>query len=348
MTAITGLKRVDEFLKQMIEEQQIPGAVYAVVNEHEVLAENAIGYSHLKEKIPMTLETLFDLASLTKICATLPSLLLLIEQGFIEIDDPIQRYFPEGQSHVTVRHLLTHTSGFTATVPFYKYGWTKNQILDYILSEQPIPDQKVVYSDLNFILLGFLIEKITEQSLDVFTQKNIYQPLGMVHTTFNPQTDLTTIAPTEWRPEKSNYQWGEVHDENAYHLKGVAGHAGLFSNLHDLKIYVQMLIRSGTYGDGKPFLSPRTLKVSQRNYTQSLNLNRGLGWQLGDDTYSPAGYFLSKNSYGHTGFTGTSLWIDPEKNIGLILLANRVHISREINMNRMRRVFHNIVSAAFY
>ncbi|GGE49588.1 serine hydrolase [Pullulanibacillus camelliae] len=334
-------QRLDAFLNTMVEEKQLPGAVYAIIGKDGVIAENAVGLAHLEKRLPMTLNTVFDLASLTKICVTLPSLLLLVQKGDIDFDDPIKRFFPNAGSEVTIRHLLTHTTGFTPTVPFYQYGWSNEEILQCILSDPAAPDQKVVYSDLNFILLGFLIERITGESLDAFAVQHIFKPLGMHSTSFNPTVDLKHVAPTEWLSEKQDYQWGEVHDENALHMKGVSGHAGLFSSLADLKRFAHMLLHQGQ-AQHSQFLSPALLKTSQRNYTKHLNLNRGLGWQLVDDCQSPAGYLFSEGSYGHTGFTGTSLWIDPQRELALILLSNRVHIGREINMNRIRRVFHNI------
>ncbi|WP_010630527.1 serine hydrolase domain-containing protein [Sporolactobacillus vineae] len=331
-----------DFLQEMVRVQQIPGAVYAVVNEKQTLTENAVGYAHLGKKIPMQLDTLFDLASLTKVCATLPSILLLVERGVLDFDDPVRRFFPEEENgSLTLKHLLTHTSGFPPSVPFYQYHWSKEQILGYILSLDSAPGQKVVYSDLNFMLLGFLVEKLTKRRLDVFTREHIYQPLKMNHTGFNPDTDLSAVAATEWLPEQQRYQWGKVHDENANYLGGVSGHAGLFSDLHDLKIYVQMLLNRGRTENGDYFLSPAMLQASERNYTRDLGASRGFGWQLMDDQ-SPAGYFLSERSFGHTGFTGTSFWIDPERRLGFILLSNRVHISRRINMNRIRRIFNNL------
>jgi CubicO group peptidase (beta-lactamase class C family) len=169
----------------------------------------------------------------------------------------------------------------------------------------------------------------------------------MMETGFNPSFPKERIAPTEFRPEKNAYDWGNVHDENANHLRGVSGHAGLFSTLFDLKKYVRILLRDGIKDDGQRFLSKAILKTSQRNFTGSLNLKRGLGWQLVDEKESPLGYLLSQRSYGHTGFTGTSFWVDPELELGFILLTNRVHISREVNMNRVRRLFHNVVASSF-
>ncbi|MGV3489275.1 MAG: serine hydrolase domain-containing protein [Tuberibacillus sp.] len=336
--------KADDFLLKMVKEQQIPGAVYAVITKDTTIAENAVGLAHKDIKIPMRLDTVFDVASLTKVCATLPAVFLLIQNGDIDLDDPVQRFYPEtAASELTIKHLLTHTSGLPAHVPFYKLQLNKHEILQSIISSQADPGKQVVYSDLNFILLGFIIEKITGCSLDQFANRYIYDPLNMTNTGFNIKRGKESIAPTEWIDAKQDYQWGAVHDENAFHMGGVSGHAGLFSNLHDLKIYVQMLLSDGYTPSGECFLPKVLLRESRRNFTESLNLNRGLGWQLVDDEFSPSGYFLSRKSYGHTGFTGTSFWIDPEKEIGIILLSNRVHISRSINMNRIRRILHNLV-----
>ncbi|WEG14732.1 serine hydrolase [Pullulanibacillus sp. KACC 23026] len=338
--------QVDHLLQRMVNENQLPGAVYSVFNAEATLLENAIGWSHKDLPIKMTIDTVFDLASLTKVTATLPSILLLIEEGVIDLDDPIRYFYPEAVSTtLTIKHLLTHTSGLTWHIPFFKYNWTKEQVKKHILTSGANPGREIIYSDLNFILLGFLVEDLTGHSLDVFSRNNVFLPLDMNETVFNPKCAKERIAPTEFRPEKKTYDWGTVHDENAHQLGGVSGHAGLFATLFDLKKYVRMFLKQGADGDGKQFLSRSTIKTSQRNFTKDLSLNRGLGWQLVDSCDSPLGYFFSPKSFGHTGFTGTSIWIDPEQEIGLILLTNRVHISREVNMNRIRRLFHNVVAS---
>lgn len=342
------LQKIDSFLLSQVEANQIPGAVYGIVTKDDTIAENAVGLAHKELNIPMQIDTVFDLASLTKVCATTPGILLLIEDGLIDIDDPVKRFFPETlSSDLTIKHLLTHTSGLPPHIPFYKLGMSKENVLQFIISCDADPGKKVIYSDLNFILLGLVIEKVSGMMLDEFARKRVYEPLGMTQTGFNLNVEKENVAPTEWIEATEDYQWGAVHDENAYHLGGVSGHAGLFSNLADLKTYVQMLLNDGVAETGDRFLSTVILRESRRNYTQSLNLSRGLGFQLVDDEFSPLGYFLSKNSYGHTGFTGTSFWIDPDREIGVIILSNRVHISRTINMNRIRRVVHNIVASAW-
>lgn len=339
-----GIQLVDNFLEEMIQQKQIPGVVYAVVNQKQTIAENAIGLSHITEHIPMTLNKSFDLASLTKVCATLPSVFLLIGKGLIDIDDPVNRYFPEtNSSKLKLRHLLTHTSGFVASFPFYKYKMTKEQVQSFILSQNCEPDRKVTYSDLNFILLGMLIERVIGKPLDQFAIENIYRPLGMTKTTFNPSQELSSIAPTEWLASEGKFQWGEVHDENANYFGGVSGHAGLFSNLHDLKIYVQMLLNNGKTSANSYLIPSGILQASHRNYTATMNEDRGLGWALAESPGSSAGFVLSPKSYGHTGFTGTSFWIDPERDMGFILLTNRVHINRQIDMTRIRKIFHTLV-----
>lgn len=340
-------QKVDQVLNRMVQENQIPGAVYSVFSANETLIENAIGLAHRDLSIKMSLNTVFDLASLTKVCATLPSIFLLIEQGLIDLDDPLQKFYPEAiNPYITIRHLLTHSSGLTWHIPFYKYGWSKEQVKKFILTTGGHPDQEVTYSDLNFILLGFLVEELTGSRLDDFTTHHVFHRVGMMETGFNPSFPKERIAPTEFRPEKNAYDWGIVHDENADHLGGISGHAGLFSTLFDLKKYVRMLLRDGINDEGQRFLSKAILKTSQRNFTGSLNLKRGLGWQLVDEKESPLGYLLSPRSYGHTGFTGTSFWVDPELELGFVLLTNRVHISREVNMNRVRRLFHNVVASS--
>lgn len=336
--------KVNQFLQSLVDQGQIPGAVYAVLDQQRTFALNAVGFSHVQKKIPMNTNILFDLASLTKVVATLPCLFKLVEEGLIDFDDSVERFFPEVvNKNLTLRHLLTHTSGYAPSIPFYQYGWSKRQILDYLLTQEVKLGQKVVYSDLNFILLGFLIEKITKTSLDVISREQVFKPLGMKRTRFCPNEKCRKIAPTEWMNNEQKFCWGIVHDENARYLNGVSGHAGLFSDIEDLSIYVRMLLNNGFTENHCYFFSPSLLKASRQNYTSQLQLNRGFGWQLNESFCSPAGYLASPESFGHTGFTGTSFWIDPEKKIATILLTNRIHISRDINMNRIRRIFHNIV-----
>ncbi|MFT8870702.1 MAG: serine hydrolase [Sporolactobacillus sp.] len=337
---------LNQLLNDQVHAGEIPGAVYAVVTGHDVLAEGAVGFAHLPKKLPMRLGTRFDLASLTKVCATLPAILCLVEAGRVDFDDPLSRFFPETEnSQLTLRHLLTHTSGFPPSFPFYQYRMSKSKAAQFIVSINHAVGQAVCYSDLNFILLGMLVERLSGDPLEQFVQKHIYQPLGMTHTGYCPNAPLTDFAATEWMTEEKDYRWGQVHDENAFYMKGVSGHAGLFSDLHDLAVYTQMLMNGGRFGNNQSLFSPALLAACRRNYTERLGDARGFGWQLAGNDCTSAGYLLSPTSYGHTGFTGTSIWIDPEAQLGFILLSNRVHISRSINMNRIRRLFHNVARA---
>ncbi|QUL98984.1 MAG: N-acetylmuramic acid 6-phosphate etherase [Candidatus Fermentithermobacillus carboniphilus] len=351
------LERAFDLVKEAVGdgEGDIPAAVAAVVRNGVVVAPRAYGLAvRTPQRIAATPNTIFDMASLTKVMATTPSILILCERGKLRLDDSVSLFIPEfangGKESITIRHLLTHTSGLPAHIKFWEMGLRGTDIIKFIagmeLDKESRPGQKVVYSDLGFILLGEVIYRITGLGLKEFAEKEIFKPLGMTHTCFlPPESWKHKIAATEFREDLGKVMWGEVHDENAYALGGIAGHAGLFSTVLDVARYALMWLGGGEYR-GVRILSEAAVQTATSEHANS-GERRGLGWLLKSSTFSSAGDFLSDRAFGHTGFTGTSLWCDPERNLAIILLTNRVHAGRDSNaVIRLRPRFANAVVSA--
>lgn len=273
-----SFSRVEEFIETAIQNKELPGAVLAVANAKDILYCKAFGVAHTEPEIPMTEQTMFDCASLTKVTATASAVLLLLEQGLIDLDDSIGYYFPELKlmhEEVKVRHLLTHTSGFQAEIKFYKEEVAYADVIERIAqeTERKNVEQQVIYSDVNYILLGMLIEKVTGMSLADYAGKNIFQPLHMHNTGFNPSAQLQgKIAATEYRTYLNKHQWGEVHDENALHFGGVSGHAGLFSTAEDLAKFAQAFMK-----DTDSIFREQTKQLAKQSFTRQHEEQRGLG-----------------------------------------------------------------------
>lgn len=362
-----GLERAFRFLQDEISAGSIPGAVVAIGRGRGIAALTALGWASLfPEKEPMTTATVFDLASLTKVVATTPAALLLLERGAFRLDDPVQLFLPDftggNREAVRIRHLLTHTSGLPAFVHLFNRGLSRQEIMASIhrLELTYPPGTDVVYSDLGFILLTEVIEKITGQRLDQFTRREVFAPLGLEDTGFLPLPPSAAradrdwlrqphFAATEYRADWGRYVRGEVHDENANAMEGVSGHAGLFSTAADLARYARLWLAEGKIPDqpATRLLAARTVAEATRNHTEGLREARGLGWVIRGRENSSGGDLLSSRAYGHTGFTGTSLWIDPELDLFVVLLTNRVHLGRDNTaILRLRPRFHNLVVAA--
>ncbi|MCS7105099.1 MAG: serine hydrolase [Thermofilaceae archaeon] len=344
------LEGVNRLVARLVEDGCFPGAVLLVARRGHVVLYKSYGFSQLlPEKRPMTLDTVFDLASLTKVVATLPVALRLVEKGELSLDDPVSTYLPDfrgwSKDNVRVWHLLTHTSGLPAHLPLYSLLPDKKEVFNYIslLNLEYEPGTRVVYSDLGFILLGRIIEVASGGGLDEVARELVFKPLGMDETTFNPVDELKErAAATEYCKIRGRILRGEVHDENSWFLGGVAGHAGLFSTAADLAVYAQTWLNKGVF-NGVKVLSPLTVKLAVRNQTGGLNECRGLGWVLNRRPCS-CGDFMSEKAYGHTGFTGTSIWIDPLYELFVVLLTNRVHPTRENQcIQRARRLIHNAI-----
>lgn len=349
-----ALERAFDVVREVVGdgEGEIPGAVCAVVHRGKVVGPRAFGLAvRTPVRIPATPLTVFDLASLTKVVATLPSILVLMEMGKLRLDDRVALFLPDfaanGKESITIRHLLTHTSGLPAHVKFYEMGLDRAGIVRKICEmEASSPGEHVVYSDLGFIILGEIVERITGKRLDEFARENIWRPLGMNDTCFLPgESSRHRIAATEYRADLKKLMWGEVHDENAYAMGGIAGHAGLFSTITDLARYALMWLGEGEFGSVR-VLSRSTVRLAIKEHVNKED-RRGLGWALKSQTFSSAGDLLSDASFGHTGFTGTSLWCDPETQTAIILLTNRVHAGRAgTAIIELRPRFANAVAAA--
>lgn len=322
------------FLQNEIQDEHIPGAVVHVSHQGSVLMQEAMGdRAVFPERKPMQMDTVFDIASLTKVVATLPAVLLLLEEGKVRLDDPVQLFLPDFQHRVTLRHLLTHTSGLPAHRPYYRED---SDVMDRICQEPLQADvgEQVIYSDLNFITLRYVVEAVSLQPFDRFVQKEIFEKLGMNETMFVPTFPEERYAATEFVEHLGDYKRGIVHDENAEFMGGVSGHAGLFSTIHDLAKYARMVELGG-----EPILSKASMKLARAQHTSEKE-PRGLGWVL-----KGAGDLFSSHTYGHTGFTGTSMWFDPEEELHVILLTNRVHFGRTDAIIRLRSRLHNLIRA---
>jgi uncharacterized protein YbbC (DUF1343 family) len=327
------LEPIAEVVEKAIQEGQIPGAVVLVGNPGQVLYRRAFGYRALvPDKQIMTEDTIFDVASLTKVVATTTAVMQLVERGKLGLEDPVATHWPafraNGKKYITVRQLLTHTSGLRPDLSLKRRWYGNGTALKKIIAERPVapPGNRIIYSDINFEVLGELVRRISGQPLDVYCSEHIFKPLGMKDTVFTPPSALRDrIAPTEYLPEPSGkILWGEVHDPTAYRMGGVAGHAGLFSTADDLSLFARMLLEGGRYGDVR-ILNPRTVeKMTTPQTPPHKTPLRGLGWEIN----SPAPHkraLFPQGTYGHMGYTGTSLWIDPDSKTYVIILTNRVH-----------------------
>ncbi len=358
---------ISKFLQSRIDAQDFPSAVYLVAEKGEIVCQDALGFAVVEpEKIEAKLNTIYDLASLTKVLITGLLCAKLVENGEISLSDKIAKYFDkfdcEEKREITTRNLLVHNSGFRGWLPFYLMTNFKSEIEHLIADEHlenPI-NSKAVYSDLNFLMLGFLLEKLHRKPLDKIAQTEIFQPLELENTFFNPPKELQKqIAASEQGNEyeksicremgfeirnpkseiRNRLVWGEVHDGNCYFMNGVSGHAGLFSTAEEtFKIAQQFLANQTT------LLKAETCALFRTNFTKGFNEARSVAFQLAETKDSTASAALAKDSFGHLGFTGTSLWIEPETERIFILLTNRTHARRLpfANINAVRRKFHEL------
>jgi uncharacterized protein YbbC (DUF1343 family) len=323
-----ALAAVDAVIQQAISEGQIPGAVLIVGHDGQVVYRKAYGLRALEpQREGMTLDTVFDLASLTKVIATTTAVMRLVEQGKVRLNDPVAKYLPEfaqnGKEDITVRQLLTHYSGLAPDLDL-KTVWEGKQTayrMAFAETPQDAPGSKFSYSDINFIVLGALVEQVTGESLDEYAVQHIFVPLKMMRTRFVPPTAWRAkIAPTQY-DENGHMLLGVVHDPTARRMGGVAGHAGLFSTGDDLAKFAQALLNGG---DG--ILSALSVeKMTRPEQPPSAPVLRGFGWDIDSPFSSNRGDLLPVGSFGHTGWTGTSIWIDPTTRTYIILLTNAVH-----------------------
>ncbi|MEP1097746.1 MAG: serine hydrolase [Cyclobacteriaceae bacterium] len=354
------IELVGDIAKLGIEKFATPGCQLSVVKNGSVVFEKSYGHFTYDSLKAVENSTLYDLASVTKVIATLPAIALLVDQGKIQLDDPIGKHLPNfagsNKSHVTIKQLLAHNGGIRSYIPFWKRAMngdrlnsffykTKedetNDVRSYGIEYHPSMrdslkswlrnsdltnnPQKYLYSDLGYMILHMLVEEVAELPFDQFLAENFYKPMSL-NIGFNPrgkEISLTSIAPTEFdRLFREDQVWGEVHDRNAHIFGGVAGHAGLFSNATDLAKMMYMLSNGGYYA-GKQYLKKETLDLfNARYFTKN---RRGLGWDKKDWKRDGASYQASDSSFGHTGFTGTMVWSDPEKDLIYVFLSNRIY-----------------------
>ena len=331
---------IDDLVEEAIRENRLPGAVVLVGQNEQILYRKAFGHRAVVPNTePMTVDTVFDLASLTKVVATTTSIMQLVEAGRISLEDPVTRYIPQfrrhGKSQITVRHLLTHMSGLRPGInPMVRWKGYRAAI-EQIIDDVPLtrPGERIVYSDLNFILLGEIVRRVSGMSLDQYAHEHLFKPLGMYDTLYHPAAKIQSrIAPTErcWKsgrpcggPDGTMLR-GLVHDPTARRMGGGPGHAGLFSTVDDLSIFCRMLLGGGVFGQTK-ILSPNTIFVMTSPSTPLNNgYVRGLGWSL-DTTWDDGKGSHSPLPIDHSGYTGTKLWLHPETGLYIVFLSNRLH-----------------------
>lgn len=322
------LAEIDAVVAEGIAAKKMPGCVVLIGRRGQVVFCKAYGDKCVEPKVAMTTDTVFDMASITKPVATATSVMLLVERGQIRLNDRVAQHIPEfaqnGKEAVTIRQLLTHQGGFIPDNSERDYFDGTEKALERIYALKPTaaPGTRFIYSDVGFIVLGELVRRITGKNVHEFSRENIFAPLGLVETGYLPNTDLKLrAAPTE----KRNDMWmqGEVHDPRAYRMAGVAGHAGLFSSADDLAVYAQMMLNGGTFA-GKQILSEDTVALMTRPHNVSTGA-RGLGWDMQTGYSTNKGTRFSSSAFGHGGFTGTVLWIDPRLEMFFVFLSNRVH-----------------------
>ncbi|MGH9970201.1 MAG: exo-beta-N-acetylmuramidase NamZ domain-containing protein [Pyrinomonadaceae bacterium] len=363
------LAQMDGVIADSIAKKQLPGAVVLVARRGGIVWRKAYGSRALEPaRELMTPDTIFDLASLTKVVATATSIMILVERGKVRLSDPVSHYIPElkdgGRERITIELLLTHRSGYAPDFDL-RERWTGYDEGIKRLIKEPLkhpPGARFVYSDMGYIALGEVVRRVSGTTLDKFALENIFVPLGMRDTGFRPARRLTKrIAPTEKRRGQMSYlgdsaenvgaegeKWlrGEVHDPTSYRMEGVAGHAGLFSTVDDLARYCQMILGGGEYR-GVRILGPLTVAEMARPRLVTENgWTRGLGWDINTSFSSNRGEFFALGSFGHTGFTGTSIWIDPSTKMFVIFLSNRVHPDGKGDVATLRGKVASIAAAS--
>jgi CubicO group peptidase (beta-lactamase class C family) len=345
--------RLDSIVRLGLEQGAAPGAALAVGRFGRLVLLKGYGATDYAPGAPAAEPTtLYDLASLTKVIATTTAAMILEEEGKLDLSRTVQSYLPEfsapDKATITVRMLLTHRGGLEAFAPLWKEFRGRADYLTQI-NARPLanpPGTKVVYSDWDFVLMGLIVERITGTTLDAFTAARVFAPLGMSSTRFTPDTTnaalMRRIALTALDTLRGQLH-GTVHDPNAWALGGVAGHAGLFGTARDLAVFAQMLLNGGTYG-GVRIVKPTT--IARWTSVQDVASSRALGWDT-PSAVSSAGRFFSPRSFGHTGYTGTSIWVDPERGLFVVLLTNRVNSRGEATRHtQLRRDVADAVQSA--
>ena len=338
---------VDLLLERAISQHLIAGGVVVIGNHEGILSTAARGQLNTMPGSPLINDrTVFDLASLTKVIATAPAVMKLLDEGRITLSDPLSRWFPEfaqaGHGDITILNLLTHTSGLE------DFTLGPEQTMESAVRQAAAQKYRqwtgshFHYADINFILLGELVRRVSGETLDAFCREQIYSPLGTRETMFLPPHNLAAdIAPT------SIYDNGVVQDPNARRLGGVAGHAGLFSSAYDLSRFARLMLGGGAIGD-KRILSEQVVAQMTTPYLcNNGQVRRGLGWDIASPFSAPKGSFFSEASFGHTGYSGSSIWIDPQQDLFVILLTRRLDYHDVRDFNQLRRDVSTIAAADF-
>ena len=326
------LETIDRVIQRGLDAGGYPGAAVVVGRKGATVWQKGFGHLGWTADSPAVVpdQSIYDLASLTKVIGTTTAAMILYDEGKLVLDEKVTHYLPDVhraacKDEVTVRELLEHRSGLPAGRELWRHAHTPEEARQMVL-DTPLeyrPDHGQVYSDLGADILGWVVEAVAGVPLDRFLADRVFTPLGMNDTGFRPSDSLVyRIAPTEVSPPRGYPIRGEVHDENAFALGGVAGHAGLFGTASDLAVFAQMMLNGGIY-DGVRIVADSTVRL----FTARASGHRALGWEVADGMHG-AGNYLSGTAYGHTGFTGTSIWIDPEREMFVILLTNRVHEAR--------------------
>lgn len=342
------LAEIDSLIEDGIAEHRMPGAVLWI--EHAgVIHHKAYGQRVLEPVAElMTEDTIFDAASLTKAVATTPAIMMLMERGELDLEAPVQKYIEEfrrnGKEGITVHHLLTHVSGFRSGLSPRPDGARSAIAMACRETVTNAPGTRFLYSDINFILLGEIVQRVSGRPLEQFVADEIYRPLRMKDTRYLPwTTDRPRVAPTE--RDGTNWLRGVVHDPTARRMGGVAGHAGLFTTAADLARFARMMLNYGEL-DGVRILQPATVAAMTTIQSPAgLEAKRGFGWDI-DTGYSRRGAFFYIGSYGHTGFTGTAMWIDPFSRTFWILLTNRVHPDARSSIVALQKSFSTLAAEA--
>lgn len=344
------LAKIDDLVAEGLAEKKMPGCVIAVGRHGQLAFLKAYGNKQVEPDVrPMTTDTVFDMASITKPVATATSIMLLVERGQLRLDDRVAGIIPDfaanAKEAISIQDLLIHQSGLLADNRLADYDDGPEMAFQRICALNLLNPvgSKFVYSDVNYIVLGEIVRRVSGKTLHEFSQQAVFQPLGLRETGYLPRAELKDrAAPTQ----KRNDAWiqGEVHDPRAYRLGGVAGHAGLFSTAEDLAVYAQMLLNRGEY-DGKRIMSPETVASMTRGYPVSSGV-RGLGWDKKTGFSINRGDRLSDAAFGHGGFTGTVLWVDPDLDLFFIFLSNRVHPDGKGIVNPLAGQIANAIAAS--
>lgn len=356
-----ALEQIDQVVKQAIAQKETAGAVVLVLHGDEVIYLRAFGYRRLlPEPVEMTTDTLFDLASLTKPVATASAIMLLIQDGLLKLNDRVARHWPAfaagGKEGVTVEHLLLHTSGLIADNPIADYAAGEQRAWERIAQLKLLdpPGERFRYSDVGYLVLGRLVELCSGRKLDIFCRERLWQPLRMKDTAFVLSESQRQRTAATGRRE-GRWLQGEVHDPRAALLGGVAGHAGLFSTAADLARYCRLLLSNGQLEGRRLFhedtlrqwLTPRAVILGKDSAEQPLRGWRAYGWDVDTPYSTPRGELFPKDrSFGHTGFTGTSLWLDPATRTAVIILTNRLHPDEKGNVTPLRRQVGTLAAQA--